>query len=327
MLLPRFELHEPESIDEAVAMAREFNGSSDWLSGGTDLLPNYKWGLNGKPNVISLHKIAALREVGLSRIGAFARLVELERDVALGVEIPVIGKTAALVASPLIRHSATIGGNLLLDNRCFFFNQSFHWRESKGFCLKADGDNCLVVPQKTKCYATFSADLPAPLITLDAEYELAGPEGTRRVPARDFYAGDGMERNVKKPGELLTFVHLPESARKKRAVYEKLRLRDSWDFPELGVAAAIDLDDAGKLTSFRLVANALETVPVILDDLGETHIGNTFDDAAIAAIAKEAETRVRPVRNTFYAPSYRKRMTRVFTERVLRRCASDEFQV
>lgn len=341
MLLPRFELHEPETIEEAVALSKEFNGSSDWLAGGTDLLPNYKWGLNSKPHVISLHKIAALREATATRIGAFTRLVELERSHELKTKLPVIPATAALVASPLIRRSATVGGNLLLDNRCFYFNQSFHWRESKGFCLKADPEvplgrraldgetvasglpvttatKCLVVPNPTKCYATFSADLPAPLIAMDAEYELAGPEGVRRVPAVDFYTGDGIERNVKKPGELLTFVHIPEAAQGMRSAYEKLRLRDSWDFPELGVAASIRVADDGKLEAFKLVANALEMVPVVLDDLGASAIGSVLDDAGIKEIAKAAEGRVRPVRNTFYPPAYRKRMTRVFVERVLR---------
>ncbi|HVL48990.1 MAG TPA: FAD binding domain-containing protein [Candidatus Thermoplasmatota archaeon] len=319
MLLPPFELHEPTTLREALRLKAE-HPDSDWIAGGTDLLPNYKWGLNARRHVISLGRVAELREIGPERIGAGARLVEIERHAGLAAALPVIPETAKLVASPLIRASATLGGNLLLDNRCYFFNQTHTWRESKGFCKKADGDACLVVPQKEKCYATFSADLPAPLIALGASFEIASVSGTREVPAAAFYEPDGIHRNQRRPDEMLVRVKIPASAQRFKATYAKLRQRESFDFPELGIAAAIRLDH-GKLAEFRLVANALETVPVVLDRLGEPHLGKPFGAEAIDAIAKAVEENVRPVKNTSLLPSYRKSMSRVFTRRALRQLA------
>lgn len=318
LLLPPFELHSPKTVDEAVALARSLGaGNFDWVAGGTDLLPNYKWGLNAKKHVVSLHRVESLRARTPTTLGALARLKEIEEDAALKAALPVIPATAALVASPLLRASATLGGNLSLDNRCFYFNQAYGWRESKGFCLKADGDVCLVVPQKEKCYATFSADLPAPLITLGAEVELVGPAGARRLPLKDLYAGDGIERHVRRPDEFLAYVHLPASARGMRASYRKLRLRETWDFPELGIAAAARFD-GGRVKELRLVANAVHTVPEVLDRLAEPFLDAPLDDRAVDRLAAAVEDAVQPVKNTSFPPSYRKKMARVFTKRVLR---------
>lgn len=316
MLLPPFQLHEPTTVQEAAKVRAEFP-ESDFVSGGTDLLPNYKWLLNPKPHVISLHGIEALRTITPTKIGAGVTLTQLATDATMKREVPVLPHTAGLIASPLIRNSGTVGGNLLLDNRCFFYNQAYLWRESIDFCLKASGDACHVVPQKDKCYATFSADLPGPLIALGAEYELVSATGTRRVKARDFYQNDGIDRHAKRPDELLAAVHLPPSVKDLRASYEKLRQRESWDFPELGMACALRLE-GGVLREFHLVANALEMAPKVLDELGTAHIGKTLTDETIQTIAKAVEENVRPVKNTNLSPSYRKRMSRVFAERAIR---------
>lgn len=315
MLLPPFQLHEPTTVQDAVR-ARQQNPDSDFIAGGTDLLPNYKWQLNTRPHLISLHRIRELHSISTSRIGCLATLTQISQDAQLRERLPVLSHTASLIASPLIRNSGTLGGNLMLENRCFFFNQSYPWRESINFCLKASGTQCHVVPQESKCYATFSADMPAPLIALDAEFELSGPDGTRRVPARSFYHNDGIQRHEKRPDEFLTYVHLPADAPQWRASYQKLRQRESWDFPELGIAVAIRLDGP-RLMDFRLVANALECAPKVLDHLGQPYLGQVLDDAAIDEIAAQVEANVRPVKNTNLSPSYRKRMSRVFAKRAL----------
>lgn len=316
MLLPPFQLHEPGSIAEAVRIRAE-HPESDFLAGGTDLLPNYKWMLNTRPNVISLHRVRELHTVTTQRIGALATLTEVSRNRALWDTAPVVPHTASLIASPLIRNSGSVGGNLMLENRCFFFNQSYVWRESIDFCLKASGTQCHVVPQEKKCYATFSADLPGPLIALGADVELAGPDGTRRVPLREFYRNDGIDRHAKRPEELLTFVNLPADASQWRASYQKLRQRESWDFPELGIAVALKMK-GDVLQEFRLVANALECAPKVLDRLGDPYRGKALTDAAVDAIAAEVESNVRPVKNTNLSPRYRKRMARVFAARALK---------
>lgn len=315
MLVPPLQLHEPASIQEAVDLKRRFP-ESDWIAGGTDLLPNYKWGVNVQPHVISLHRIEELRQLSATRLGALATLTRLSQDSAIRTRLPVLARTAAGIASPLLRNSGTVGGNLLLENRCFFFNQSYLWRKGINFCLKASGTQCHVVPQESKCYATFSADLPAPLIALGAEYELAGAGRTRRVKAADFYQNDGIERNGRKPGELLTFVHLPPDAAEHRAAYHKLRQRESWDFPELGIAVAAKFRGQA-LEAFHLVANALEMAPVVLDRLGAPFLGQPLTDQAVQEIASGVEQNVRPVKNTSLSPSYRKRMAAVFARRAL----------
>lgn len=317
MLLPPFELHEPRTVAEAVRLKAELP-ESDFVAGGTDLLPNYKWGLNTRKHVISLGRIPEMRELTAERIGALVTLTQIEKSGALAQKLPVLPETARQIATPLLRNSGTLGGNLMLENRCFFFNQTHLWRASVNFCLKADGEQCHVVPQKEKCYATFSADLPAAFMVLGATMDLAGAEGVRTLSFPEMYNGpDGIRRLAKRPEEMITGVTVPRDAQKWRATYKKLRLRDTFDFPELGIAAAIRWDGAN-VGGFRLVANALETAPVVLDDLGAPLLGGPLTEEAIVDVAKKAEQRVRPVKNTNLPPSYRKAMTRVYVERSLR---------
>jgi 4-hydroxybenzoyl-CoA reductase subunit beta len=239
MILPRFALHQPKSLDEAVDLLARYRHQCDILAGGSDLLPNYKQELNAKPHVVSLEHIPELRLITPERIGAMARLADLVRDAEIRRHLPVVAETAAQIASPLIIEQATIGGNVMLDTRCFYFNQSLFWRESKGYCLKAEGDVCLVVPQKEVCYATHSSDLAPVLITLGAELRLRSVRGERVVPIRDFYRHDGIARHVKQADELLTAIDFPPSARRLHAAYRKLRIRDTFDFPARGAAVVM----------------------------------------------------------------------------------------
>ena len=317
LLLPPFELHEPRTVQEAARLKAEIP-DSDFISGGTDLLPNYKWGVNTRKNVISLARIPELRELTAERLGALVTLTQIEKSGTLAQKLPVLPETARQIATPLLRNAATLGGNLMLENRCFFFNQTYLWRSSIDFCLKADGDQCHVVPQKERCYATFSADLPAAFMVLGATMDLVSAGGQRTLSFPDVYNGsDGIQRLSKHPEEMVTGVTIPKDAQKWRSTYKKLRLRDTFDFPELGVAAALRFD-GGNVAGFRLVANALEHVPVVLDDLGRPLLGNPLTDERIVDVAKKAEQRVRPVKNTNLPPSYRKAMTRVYVERALR---------
>ncbi|MCI4351301.1 MAG: FAD binding domain-containing protein, partial [Thermoplasmata archaeon] len=204
MHLDPFELHRPTTVDETVKLAREFAGQSDYLAGGTDLLPNYKMHLNVRPHLIALDRVGELTGVSPERLGAMARLADVERDPEIRHAFPGVVAAVGEIATPLVRAGGTIGGNLLVETRCFFFNQSYFWRQSLGFCLKADGDKCHVVPQKEKCYATFSGDLAPALGVVEAELEVAGPDGRRRFPVLDMYDpnGDGIKRHRLGPGEL-----------------------------------------------------------------------------------------------------------------------------
>jgi 4-hydroxybenzoyl-CoA reductase subunit beta len=319
MHLDPFELHRPTSLEATVRLASELAGRFDYLAGGTDLLPNYKMHINLKPHLIALDGVPELRGRSLERLGAMERLADLERDRALMEAYPALADAVREVATPLVRASGTVGGNLLVETRCFFFNQSYFWRASLGFCLKADGDQCHVVPQKERCYATFSGDLAPPLIALDAEVEIAGPAGGRRLPVSALYdaEGDGIHRTHLAPGELVVAVDLPPSARGLRSRYKKLRVRPSYDFPELGVAVAGRFEDGGRVDRLAVAVGGAETYPRRFDDLTRPLEGSRLSDDRVRALAQEIAQRVRPVHNTFLLPDYRRRMVDVFVRRAI----------
>jgi 4-hydroxybenzoyl-CoA reductase subunit beta len=318
MHLDAFELHRPTSVDEAVGLARDLAGRFDYLAGGTDLLPNYKMHINLKPNLIALEDIDALRGHSLERVGAMERLARLEEDPEFLAAYPGVADALGEVATPLVRASGTVGGNLLVETRCFFFNQSYFWRASLGFCLKADGDRCHVVPQKERCYATFSGDLAPTLMVLDAEVEIAGPSGRRRIPLGDLYdaGGDGIRRVHLAPGELVVAVHLPRSARRLKGRYKKLRVRPSYDFPELGVAVAGRWNEGG-VESLRLAVGGVEPYPRRFDELTDPLRGGPLSEQKVRGLAEAVLRRVRPVHNTFLLPDYRRRMVGVYVRRAL----------
>ncbi len=318
MHLDPFELHQPTSLDETVRLAGELAGRFDYLAGGTDLLPNYKMHLNLRPHLIALDRVPELRGRSPGRIGAMERLADLEADPALVRAYPVLADALGEVATPLVRASGTLGGNLLVETRCFFFNQSYFWRASLGFCLKADGDRCHVVPQKERCYATFSGDLAPALLALDAEVEIAGPSGRRRVPIADLYdaGGDGIRRTTLHPGELLVAVHLPPASAGGRGRYKKLRVRPSFDFPELGVAVAGRWDERGT-ERLRVAVGGVEPYPRRFDELTDPLAGGPLDPAAVEFLAEEVGRRLRPVHNTFLLPDYRRRMIPVYVRRAI----------
>jgi 4-hydroxybenzoyl-CoA reductase subunit beta len=317
MILPPFELHQPRSIGDAVALLGRFGPAADVVAGGSDLLPNYKQRLNAKPHVVSLEHIPELRLLTPERLGAMARLGDIARDPGLRRTLPVIAETAAQVASPLIIEQATIGGNVLLDTRCFYFNQSLFWRESKGYCLKAEGDVCLVVPQKEVCYATNSSDLAPVLMTLGAELHLASSAGERVVPLRDFYRHDGIARHVRRADELLTFIDIPPAARRLAATYMKLRIRDAIDFPAMGAAVALRRDGRGRLAELHIAIGAVDTTPRQFPELTAGFIGRELDEPTIGEIANQVMARVKPYNNVPLSPAYRKRMVGVYLRRLL----------
>ncbi|MCC7508353.1 MAG: FAD binding domain-containing protein [Planctomycetes bacterium] len=342
MLLPKFELHQPATLDEAVALAALHVDDFDLLSGGTDLLPNYKCGLNARHNVISLAHIAELKHIDGHSIGAGVTLTEIERNT----DVPrSVADCARHIASPLLRESGTLGGNLMLDNRCHFFNQSYFWRRSLGYCLKANGDRCHVVPQINEggksvlndkvCVATHSSDLAPMLIALGAEATFISTAGKRTLKLNDFYWGDGIERYERKPGEILVQVTLPKWAHEVRSGWKKLAPRQSIDFSVVGVGAALELD-GNKVRALRVALGAVDTTPVLFDfsrlekrkDAGHyllmdpyknmpEVLGKTLDDALIETVAKHVQTQAQPKLNVPMAPDYRRKMCGVLTRRLL----------
>ena len=327
MHLDPFELHRPTSVEETVRLAGDLAGRFDYLAGGTDLLPNYKMHINLKPHLIALDGVAELSARSDGAWGSMVRLADLERDPAVRAQWPAAADAVGEVATPLVRASGTVGGNLLVETRCFFFNQSEFWRASLGYCLKADGDRCHVVPQQSRCYATFSGDLAPALMVGDAEVELAGPRGRRRVPLAALYdlAGDGIRRLTTAPGELLVAVHLPPEARGRRGRYKKLRVRPAFDFPELGVAVAGRWDDR-RVEALRVAVGGVDPYPRRFDELTEPLVGERLSEDRVRSLAEEIARRVRPVHNTFLLPDYRRRMVAVFVRRAIAEAASGAAQ-
>lgn len=318
MILPEFDLARPTTLDEAVRLAREAKGNFDFLAGGTDLLPNYKCGINTHRKVIALRGVAELRARTGGSIGACVTLADLERDQEFLADYPVFKGTLEHLASPLLRQSGTIGGNLCLDTRCVFLNQTEFARTALGYCLKADGPECRVVPgSKDRCYANYSGDMAPVFMVLGGAVRLAGPDGTRDVALTDFFKLDGIRRFDKSREEIVVSVELPADAKELHASYQKLRVRDAWDFPEVAVAAAARLD-AGRVAELRLVANAVASIPLWLPDVAQSFVGRTLDDDTIEEIAEAVSAATKPVRATLLPPIYRRQMVTVMTRRALK---------
>src|SRR5262245_43713448 len=320
MILPSFLLHRPTSIDEALSIAASCGGDFDYVGGGTDLLPNYKNRLNPRRNVIALWKIPELSRVGSDSFGAMTRLAQLESDVRLRERWPGLVESVEQVASPLVRQQATVGGNVLVETRCYYFNQSLDWRASKGYCMKADGDVCLVVPQKEICYAVYSGDTAAILVALDASFSIRGFSGSRDVKAADFFQPDGIRKNLLQRGDILTRITIPAESAHSRSGYLKLRLRDSFDFPDAGVAASLRLD-GDVVEDLRIVVNAVSMTPLSFPEITARAIGEKLSPDLISELGAAIGAATQPVRNVMFPPQYRKRMVGVLTRRLLARLA------
>ena len=316
MLMPPFELHHPSSVEEAVTIAAELMNQGqafDWVAGGTDVLPNYKWRINPKPHVISLAGVAEAHALSELEIGC---MVSLDRLTEANGTHPLLAQAAAKVASSLIRKSATVGGNLCLDTRCFWYNQGEDWRRSIDWCHKADcgtGADCRVIPnQNTLCVATYQGDLAPNFMVLGASVVLVGPNGQRTLLLTDFYQLDGMKKNVLEAGEFLLKVVLPAEATQRTGSYQKLRVRDSWDFPEAGVAASWMKGDE---TSLLVATTALESIPRLHIEEVQDHLqAGPLDVKGLAAAVQKS---VKPVNNTSLPPRYRRSMVKTLTKRAL----------
>jgi len=316
---PPFKLHMPTSIDEAMNLAKQFSENDeqfDWIAGGTDLLPNYKWHINVKQNVISLAKLEELHEFNTHHIGAMVRLDDLANS---NNSHPLIAETAATIASVMIRKSGTVGGNICLDTRCFWLNQGEDWRKSIDWCHKCDnatGADCRVIPnQNDICYATYQADLAAPLLVLDATVHMIHPSGSRSVPINEFFRTDGITRNVLRKGEFVSHITLPDDVMQWKGNYQKLRVRDSWDFPEAGVAAAWKIGKNDSVEDIRIATTALESIPRLHPEAKELLGENKSNDRK--KLASNIQKSVRTVDNTFLPPNYRKKMVSVLVRRAL----------
>jgi 4-hydroxybenzoyl-CoA reductase subunit beta len=328
--LPRFELRQPRSLDEAVQALAQSPGAM-LLAGGTDLLPNMKHELFTPPVVVSLGRVEELRGVrreadGTLAIGAMTTLVDVAESALVRAHAPALAQAASLVAGPQLRRRGTLGGNVLLDTRCQYYNQTYFWRQALGFCLKKDGTACHVVAGGARCVAAASADTAPALMTLSARLDLVGPQGRRQVALDDFFVADGIRNHRLGAGEILAAVRVPPRGRGHRGAYGKLRERGSIDFPLLGVAVRLDLDDEARVADADVVVTALAARPRRVTGVaallrGQRAEGEAFE-AQARAVAQTAARQCRALPNVPGDEHWRSEMVPVYVRRTLHAAAA-----
>ena len=326
MSLPQFKLLRPRSVEEAVDLLHKHTSNVRILAGGTDLVPSMQQKLFEPQYLLDVRHIAELkgiREQGSEiQIGALTTLTTIEHSELLRKRYPVLTEAAATVASPILRNMGTIGGNICLDTRCLWYNQSLTWRKGCGFCIKKDGDLCHVAPGGTKCWAVFSGDTPPALLCLNAEIEIVSPSGRRRIPLRDFYTGIGDNYRKLQSNELLTRVFLPAATANYRGVYRKLRIRGSIDYPLAGVAVAVKRSN-GHIEDARIGITAVNPAPVLVKGVREKLGGKVLDEALAESVGDLAARTAKPLTTSALTPEYRREMIRVFTKRALLSATGD----
>lgn len=329
--LPSFRYRVPSDLAEAVALKAGYGDGGIYLAGGTDLLPKMKRGQAAPRALIPVGHLPELSAVtgdgaGRLRLGAGLRLAALAADPRVRETWPALARAAGRVATPAVRNMATLGGNLCLDTRCGFYDQSRAWRRAVDFCLKQDGDACRVAGSSHRCWAVQSSDTSAFLTALDAEIELAGPDGVRTVAAGEFYRDDGIRPLAKDPGELVTAVRLPVPAGS-AASYVRVGRRFSFDFPVLSVAAWVRRDaPGGPVREARVVLGAVASAPVAVADAAAALVGRRLDGEAIDAAAEAAWRRARPLENADLTAGWRKAAVKPFVARALRELAETNGQ-
>ena len=318
MSLPEFRLARPQDAAAAVAL-RAADPASRFIAGGTDLVPNLRRGLPAPGLLIDLGAIAELRELRREgnrlRIGAGVTLATLAADADVGEQLPALARAALAVAGPTHRAAATLGGNLCLDTRCQYYNQSEAWRRGNQFCLKLAGDVCRVAPKSARCYAAFSGDVAPALLALDATVEVLGPRGARRLPLAEFYRDDGAAWLTLGDDEMLRAVEVP-LRQGWTSSYEKIRLRGAIDFPLVGIAVA--LRRAGdSIADLRLACTGVSSRPELIDGL-EPLLGRPLDDEGLALIDKRLLKCTQPMETTVVPVPYRRRVMPALARKLLR---------
>lgn len=320
--LPRLSVERPGSVDAAIERLHVLGPSARVVAGGTDLLVNLKHRVVDAGTLVSLDAISTLRGIertaeGGLRIGAMTPLAQVAASPEVALCAPALAQAAAQVSSPQLRRMGTLGGNVLLDTRCRYINQTHFWRQSLGFCLKKDGSLCHVVQGGKRCVAAASNDTAPALLTLDASLELQGPAGARTLPLQALYRADGAAHLALAPAELLVAVTIPPQPHGHRGAYVKLRSRGAIDFPLLGIAASLSITD-GTIRTARIAAVALQARPLLLEGAAELLVGRAPDAAALEAVAALALRRFKPLPNVPGDAAWRQELVPVFVRRALR---------
>jgi 4-hydroxybenzoyl-CoA reductase subunit beta len=316
-----FAYHRPDTLEAATSLLREHDGDVMPIAGGTDLMPNMKHRLFTPGHVVSLRAVPELRGIhvrdGELWIGSGETLSTVAADAQVQRHAPSLARAAGLVAGPQLRNMGTIGGNICLDTRCTYYNQSYFWREALGFCLKKDGHTCHVTRVGRKCVAAHSADSPPVLITLGATVDLVSADGERSIPVSELFLADGIWNSVRRPDEVLVRVRVPLPSAGLLTAFEKVRQRNSIDFPLLNVAVACRIDESRLIGSISIVVSALGSRPRVVSGLERIAEGNRLDDDVIDAVAERAWQQCHPLTNITVDADWRRAMVPVHVRRAL----------
>jgi 4-hydroxybenzoyl-CoA reductase subunit beta len=331
--LPEFALVRPTTLDDVIK-TRATHPDSRLLGGGTDLVVNIRRGIVAPNVLIDVNHVAELRalraDTNALEIGAAVTLTELSAHPDVIAHYPVVAQAAACIAGPTHRNMGTVGGNLCLDTRCLFYNQSEWWRSANNHCLKTTGDVCHVAPKsRGVCFATFSGDLAPALLTLGAEVDLAGPTGKRTVPLTSIYIGyarqdqpitetmgDGKYYLSLRPGEFVTAVRAKNKPGL-RSAYDKIRIRRSIEYPVTGVAVALRRD-GDTLADLRVAFTGTNPRPVLLEGTHEL-CGGALDERVFKGLAELVRDQIMSMKTTFTPGHYRRRVAGVLARRLVER--------
>ncbi|HXW24437.1 MAG TPA: 4-hydroxybenzoyl-CoA reductase subunit beta [Xanthobacteraceae bacterium] len=324
--LPEFRLLRPTTVDDAVK-ARAAHPDSRPLGGGTDLMVNIRRGIVAPPVLVDMTGVKELRMIAADEralyIGAAATVAEVAAHPGAVAHYPVVAQAAHAIAGPTQRNMGTVGGNLCLDTRCIFYNQSEWWRSANNHCLKTTGDICHVAPKSRLCFATFSGDLAPALLVLGAEVELAGPAGRRTLALKDLYigyarhntaSGDGKNYLALEPGEIVIAVRGTNTPGL-RSAYDKIRIRRSIEYPVAGVAAALRRDGA-TLADLRVAFTGTNPRPVLLEGTAAL-CGGPLDDRVLNGLDVLVRDQIMAMKTTFTPGHYRRRVAGVLARRLV----------
>jgi 4-hydroxybenzoyl-CoA reductase subunit beta len=319
MRLPRFRYLAPASVEEAVRLKADAGPAAMYVAGGTDLYPNMKRRHQTPAVVIALRGLRELKGVtanGGVMIGAGEILNDVAANPRIRAGYPALAHAVESISTPILRNMGTLGGNCLLDTRCTYYNQNYDWRKAIDFCMKRDGTICWVAPASPRCWAVQSSDSAPVLSAIGARVTLRSAKGERTIPAADLYKDDGIDYLTKDPDELLTAIHLPPAGAW-RASYRKLRRRDAFDFPVLGVAAWARFNPDGTVADARVVLGGVGSHPIPIEAAAELLRGRRLEPELIREVADACFRPARPLDNTDFTLSWRKEMVRPFVTRTL----------
>jgi 4-hydroxybenzoyl-CoA reductase subunit beta len=326
--LPEFNYHQPRTLKQATRALADLGADAMLVAGGTDVYPKMKRGQFTPRSLISLRGLRELKGIRDSKeglwIGAGESLTAVSNHRLIAKHFPALAHASESVSTPQLRNMGTIGGNVLVDTRCNYYDQTLFWRQAVGFCMKKDGDICLVAPGSSKCLAIASSDTAPVLVSLGAQVILVNKQGERRVKLEDLYRDDGIDYSAKAKDEVLKGLLIPKEALGRRNVYLKLRRRGSFDFPILGVAATMDIDEQDECRLASVVLTAVASAPKVVPEASTLLQGKKVTKELIDAVADAAARISHPLDNADLDYWYRKRMAKVYTRRALAQVAGLE---